>query len=107
VHTRPSEDSVRPFFSVGAGVKAYRGTGQEVTAQPLGSIALLTRTTDLRALISVGAGVKWQISHGVQLRAEVRDLMTPFPTGVIAPLGGRAGSWFHNLVPLFGISYGF
>ena len=98
----------RVFVAGGAGVKIYRGTGAEQPFQPLSQFVLLTKTTDLRALVSVGAGLKWQISHAVQIRLEVHDYMTPFPTEVITPnLNSSVGGWLHNVVPMGGISYTF
>ena len=98
----------RVFLAGGGGVKIYRGTGTEQPFQPLSQFALLTKTTDLRALVSVGAGLKWQVSRAVQIRLEVHDYMTPFPKEVIAPnLNSSVSGWLHNLVPMGGISYTF
>lgn len=102
------ESRARIFLAAGGGVKIYRGTGAEQPFQPLSQFALLTKTTDLRPLVSVGAGVKWQISHAVQIRLEVHDYATPFPKEVITPnLNSSVGGWLHNLVPMGGISYTF
>jgi hypothetical protein len=98
----------RVFLAAGGGVKIYRGTGAEQPFQPLSQFALLTKTTDLRALVSVGAGVKLQISHAVQIRLEVHDYATPFPKEVITPnFNSSVGGWLHNLVPMGGLSYTF
>jgi hypothetical protein len=99
----------RLFVAGGGGVKIYRGTGAEQPFQPLSQFALLTKTTDLRALVSVGAGVKFQISHALRIRLEVHDYMTPFPKEVITPNFNSSigGGWLHNLVPMGGISYTF
>jgi hypothetical protein len=102
------ESRARIFVAGGGGVKIYRGTGAEQPFQPLSQFALLTKTTDLRPLVSVGAGVKWQISHAVQIRLEVHDYVTPFPKEVITPnLNSSVSGWLHNLVPMGGISYTF
>lgn len=102
------ESHARFFLAGGGGVKVYRGTGAEQPFQPLSQFALLTKTTDLRALVSVGAGVKWQLSRAVQVRVEVHDFMTPFPKEVITPnLNSSVSGWLHNLVPMAGISYTF
>jgi hypothetical protein len=102
------ESRARIFLAAGGGVKLYRGTGTEQPFQPLNQFALLTKTTDLRPLVSVGAGVKWQISHAVQIRVEVHDYMTPFPKEVITPnFDSSVSGWLHNLVPMGGISYTF
>ena len=108
VQSGSRESRARVFVAGGGGVKVYRGTGAEQPFQPLDRFALLTKTTDLRALVSVGAGVKWQLSHAVQLRVEVHDYMTPFPKEVITPsLNSSVSGWLHNLVPMGGISYTF
>jgi hypothetical protein len=108
VQSGSRESRARVFVAGGGGVKVYRGTGAEPQFQPLDRFALLTKTTDLRALVSVGAGVKWQLSHALQLRVEVHDYMTPFPKEVITPsLNSSVSGWLHNLVPMGGISYTF
>jgi hypothetical protein len=108
VQSGSRESRARVFVAGGGGVKIYRGTGAEQQLQPLDQFALLTKTTDLRALVSVGAGLKWQLSHAVGLRVEVHDYMTPFPKEVITPnLNSSVSGWLHNLVPMGGISYTF
>jgi hypothetical protein len=102
------ESRARLFLAAGGGVKIYRGTGAEQPFQPLSQFALLTKTTDLRPLVSVGAGLKWQLSHALQIRLEVHDYMTPFPKEVITPnFNSSVSGWLHNLVPMGGISYTF
>jgi hypothetical protein len=99
-HTAPQRASVRPYISAGGGVKLFRGTGDEVAVQPLGNIALLTRTTDTVPVVSIGAGVKFQISPRYQFRVDVRDYLSPFPKNVITPnAGSEVGGWIHNIVP--------
>lgn len=107
-HMAPTGAKVRPFASVGAGVKYYRGTGTEVVAQPLSSFALLTKTNEVKGMFTFGAGVKVQISKRAKLRVEVRDYVTPFPKDVIAPnRGSSVSGWLHNIVPMVGVSYDF
>lgn len=103
-HFRDSESSVRPFVAVGGGVKQYRGTGSGSAFQPLSGIALLTQANDLTPMISVGLGVKARIGSHIQLRAEVHDYVTPFPSQVITPLG-KAGTWVHDIVPALGLAF--
>ena len=99
------EAKVRPFVAGGAGVILYRGTGTEVVYQPLGNIALLTKTTDLRPLISAGAGIKFHLSSRIDFRVEVHDFMSPFPKEVIAPnFGSKVGGWLHDIVPMAALS---
>ncbi len=105
-HLRSSEDSVRPYVAFGAGIKMYQGTGTEVAAQPLSKIALLTKTTDMRAVASFGFGVKAKLGPNWLLRAEVHDYLSPFPTKVFTPnTGSKVGGWFNDIVPMVGLSY--
>lgn len=100
VHTQPRAATVRPFFAAGAGVKGYRGTGTERAYQPLSQFALLTRTTEWKPLICLGAGVRIRLSGRASLAAEFRDYLTRFPINVIAPVGGASlDRWLHDLVP--------
>jgi hypothetical protein len=109
LHFAPRTSRVRPFVAAGAGVKVYRGTGEELAYQgPLESVGLLTQTQQLEPLISVGGGVKFSVSPAIQLRVEVHDYLTPFPTNVIAPnTGTKAGGWVQDFVPMFGLSFTF
>ena len=57
LHPRPRHGSkVLPFVAMGGGMKVYEGTGHEVAYQPLSDIALLTKTREVKAMISVGGG---------------------------------------------------
>jgi Outer membrane protein beta-barrel domain len=106
VHAAPVGATIRPFVAGGAGVKLYRGTGTEVVSQPLSSYALLTKTSEVKPMVSFGAGVKIRMSDRVQLRVELRDYVTPFPKNVIAPNNGaKVSGWIHDFMPMFGISY--
>jgi Outer membrane protein beta-barrel domain len=107
-YTTSRESRVRPFFAAGAGLKIYRGTGQEVAAQPLSNVALLTRTRNAEALVSLGAGIKCELAPHINLRAEFRDFLTPFPAGVIAPANNaRVSGWIHDFTPMAGITFSF
>ena len=108
IHTSPRGSKVRPFVAVGGGIKGYSGTGTETAAQPLQEYAILTKTSEWKGLVTVGAGVKFALGSRVNLRVEFRDYMTPFPTTVIAPVPGAAiGGWVHNFVPMFGLGFTF
>src|SRR5580700_3680010 len=93
-HATSSESRIRPYVAAGAGVKLYQGTGTQMAYQPLSNIALLTQQQDLTALVSAGAGVKFQLSQHVQIRLDVHDYLTPFPKNVMTPNnGGKVGGW--------------
>jgi hypothetical protein len=99
---------VRPFLLAGGGVKMYRATGQPVLVQPLSQFALLTKRNELKGLLSLGAGVKWQILQSLQFRLEVHDYITNFPEEIFVASPGSHGSGvLQNIVPLAGIAYTF
>lgn len=100
-HFASQEARVRPFVAAGGGIKMYRGTGTETPSQPLQQIGLLTKTTDTTPLISVGGGIKFNISRMLQFRVEVHDFITPFPTKVITPnQGTKTSGWLMDFVPM-------
>lgn len=108
LHTRSGDSHVQPFAAVGGGMKIYRGTGVEAAYQPLGNFAYLTKTQDVRPLISAGGGVKVRVAPRILLRVEFRDYITPFPVKVITPASGaKIKGWVHDIVPMAGISFEF
>jgi len=107
-HVTPRGSKVRPFIGAGGGVKVYRATGQPGLVQPLSQYALLTHGDELKPLLSLAAGVKWQIANSLQLRLEVHDYITPFPKEMIAPnVGSKAPGTLQNIVPMLAIAYTF
>lgn len=105
-HFSDYESVVRPFVGFGAGVKMFRGTGTEIAAQPLGNIALLTKTDDMKPMVSLSVGVKVKLNDRWGVRGEFHDFLTQFPSRIIAPnVGSKAGGWLHDYTPMFGISY--
>ena len=109
-HFTPRTSRVRPFVSAGAGIKVYRGTGQELAYQgPLENVGLLTKMQDLKPMVSLGAGIKFAVSPSIQFRVEVHDYLTPFPTNVVTPTFGTkgGGGWLQDFVPMFGLSFTF
>jgi hypothetical protein len=107
-HATSRESKVRPFVGAGAGIKVYRATGQPGAAPPLMQYALLTKGDELRPLLSLAAGVKWQIAQSLQLRLEVHDYITPFPKELIAPnVGSKTPGILQNIVPMLAIAYTF
>ncbi len=108
LHFTPQGSRLRPFIAAGGGVKLYRGIGKESAFQPLSSLALLTKTSEVKPLISVGAGLKFAVSKSFQVRIEVRDALTPFPKTVIAPAqGDKIGGWLQDFVAMVGLSLTF
>jgi opacity protein-like surface antigen len=103
-----SESVVRPFIAAGGGVKWYSGTGTEQVYQPLSDIAVFSDVRDMRPLVSVGAGVKFNIAKSTLLRLEVHDYLTPFPSTLIAPTSGSSVSgWLQDIVVSAGVSFAF
>ncbi len=102
------ESKLRPFAAAGGGVKLYQGTGKETVTQPLSQFAILTKTSQLQGLISVGGGVKYRVGDRTYLTFEIRDYITPPPKEVIAPYtGSKMTGWVHSFVPMVGVSFGF
>jgi outer membrane protein W len=102
-----SESAVRPYVEAGGGVKWYSGTGTEQVYQPLSNIAVFSDVRDLRPLVSVGAGVKFNIAKSTLLRLEVHDYLTPFPSALIAPVNGSSvGGWLQDFVVSVGLGWG-
>ena len=107
-YSAPRGARVRPYVAGGGGIKFFRGTGQEHAYQPLSDFALLTKTQEVKGLISVGGGVKAEISTHALLRLEFRDYITPFPKQVITPSpGAKLSGWLHDFVPMVGITFAF
>jgi hypothetical protein len=103
-----SEAAVRPFIAAGGGVKWYSGTGTEQVYQPLSNIAVFGDVRDMRPLVSVGAGVKFNVAKAMLLRLEVHDYLTPFPSTLVAPVTGSSVSgWLQDFVVSAGLSFGF
>ncbi len=104
LHGAGKEAKVRPFAAFGGGVKFYQGTGTEVAVQPLNGLALLTKATDTRGMVSVGGGIKFN-ARRLGLRVEAHDFMTPFPDKVIvAARSASIGGWLHDIVLSVGLS---
>jgi hypothetical protein len=105
LNARPKGSFVQPFFAFGGGIKIYRGTGHEVEFQALDRLAVLSRTDELKPMLSLGGGVRLRIATHAFLRFDFRDYMTPFPREVVTPApGARLNGWLHDLTPMVGIS---
>ncbi len=103
------ESRTQIFGAVGGGMKIFRGTGTETAYQPLSQFVFLTKTQEIKPMLSVGGGVKFSIAPRIFLRVEVRDYITPFPKDVIAPnpftQAQIGGSMLHNIIPMASISF--
>jgi hypothetical protein len=106
-HFADRSASIRPYVALGAGIKYFKGTGSEVVAQPLGNIALLTKTNETKGLVSVGGGLKFRLTDSVILRLDVHDYLSPFPSKIITPAANSAspGGWVNNIVVSGGVSF--
>lgn len=108
LHTSPREAKVRPYFAVGGGVKVFRGTGEESAFQPLSDFVLLTRTSEVVPLLSVGGGVSVRVASYAVLRFDFRDHMSPFPEDVIQPApGAKIGGILHDFLPMVSLGFTF
>jgi hypothetical protein len=107
VYATHPDAKVRPFLSVGGGMKLYEGTGKDIAVQPLGRIAVLTRTTQWKPLISFGGGVRFQLGERAAMRVEVRTNMTEAPAEVITPINGKSSGWLLNFVPMVSLGWTF
>ena len=108
VYATPRHSRFRPFLAGGAGMKRYTGTGRVDPNQPLTSFALLAHEDQVKALVSVGGGVKFMLADHWLVRVDFRDYATPFPERVIVPaVGAKVHGWLHDFVPLFGVEWTF
>jgi Outer membrane protein beta-barrel domain len=106
LHATPRNAKVRPFVAFGAGVKLFQGTGKEVEVQPLSNFALLTKTNDIEPVVSIGGGIKFNVTRRFGFRIEVHDYLSPIPQKVIQPnIGAKTGGWLQDIVTDFGIAY--
>jgi hypothetical protein len=106
--TGSKDARVRAFLAAGGGIRVYRGTGEQHAQQNLGQFIALTKTQQIKPLISFGGGVKMRLSHRVYLHLEARDYLTPFPSNVLAPVPpSTVSGWIHDIVPMVGISVGY
>jgi hypothetical protein len=106
IHTASRESDIRPFFALGAGVKVYSAPNLADPAQPLLNFAVLRHVNQTEALISAGGGVKYRLSHDVQLRVDFRAYMTPAPNVLFTPVHpSTINGWIYHFVPTVGVSY--
>jgi opacity protein-like surface antigen len=104
-HARSARSRMRPFVGLGAGMRVFRGTGDESAYQALSGFALLTKTNEWKLMAAAGGGIKYRLTPRLSLRAEMWDYATPFPSRVIAASpGAQLGGWLHDFVPMVGLT---
>ena len=106
-HTQRKESPTQFFAAFGGGMKIFQGTGTESAFQPNYQYGLMTRTHEVKPMISVGGGFTYRLSPRLFLRVEGRDFITPFPKSVIAPSSSNVKfpSILNDLVPMVGLDY--
>jgi len=107
IHTERKNSPVQYFAAIGGGMKIFVGTGAETPYQATEAYGLMTKTHQVKPMVSVGGGFTYRLSPRLYLRTEVRDFISPFPTSVIAPPNSNVkyGSILNNLVPMVGLDY--
>jgi hypothetical protein len=95
-HFRPTGARIRPYISFGGGIEVVQGTGTESATQPLGNLAALTHTNEVKPVGEAGVGVKVQLTRHVRLRVQVRDFISSAPNEVITPAPGASISGIVN-----------
>jgi hypothetical protein len=107
IHTERKESPVQFFAAFGGGMKIFQGTGQETAYQSTMNYGYMTRTHEVKPMISLGGGFTYRLTPRLFLRAEARDFITPFPKAVITPPSSsvKYGSILNDLVPMVGLDY--
>ena len=60
IHTGSARESrTQIFAAVGGGMKIFQGTGKETAFQPLSQFAYLTKTHEVKPMVSFGGGVRY------------------------------------------------
>ncbi len=102
------EERIRPYIAFGGGVKVFRGVGEETDYQPLQDFAVLSKTQQTEPMLSIGGGVSVRLAPYAVLRFDFRDQVTPFPKKVIFPApGAELNGFFHDFMPMVGVSVSF
>jgi hypothetical protein len=105
-HTAGGESNTQFFAVLGGGLKAFSGTGQEQALQPLSQYGYFTKTQSFKPMVTGGVGVNFRLSSSMSIRAEVRDYVSAFPTGVLTPpTGVKYGSVLQQIVPMVSLVY--
>jgi hypothetical protein len=103
------ESPMQFFAAIGGGMKIFEGTGTESAYQATMLYGYMTKTREVKPMVSLGGGFTYRLSPSLSLRAEVRDFITPFPGKVIAAPASNVkyGSILNDLVPMVGLQYVF
>jgi hypothetical protein len=105
-HTNRKGSKMQAYVAVGGGMKYFRGTGAEQAYQANYQFGYMTKTSQLKPMGDVGAGLRFEIRPRVFMRTEFRDFITAFPTQIIAPApGARFGKILNDFVPTVSLSY--
>jgi hypothetical protein len=108
LHACGRDARIRPYAAAGGGIRLFRGTGREDPNQPFSDFAFLTKTNQVKPLISVGGGVKVALTKQLLIRVDFRDYISPFPEELFVPApGAKIHGWLHDFVPLAGVSWVF
>jgi opacity protein-like surface antigen len=107
-HAFDREARVRPYAAIGAGAKYFETTGPSPSPQPLARIVSLAPTSQWRALVTAGGGVKLRVTDHILVRGEFLDYITPFPKKLFIPAAnGTDRGILNQFTPMFGVSYWF
>ena len=107
-HVRKREERLRPYGTVGGGIKYFRTTGPAPQPQPFPAIASLVNNNQVRWLVTAGAGIKYRLARHAVLGGEFLDYISPCPNRLFIPArNGTGRGIFHQFTPMFGLSYSF
>ncbi len=107
LNLRHKEAAIRPFIALGAGIKDYRATGPQVFP-PGNALVIPIVGSQLKPMLSGGAGVRFKFSSRGVFRIEFRDYASPYPEQLLVPaFGTKAGGWIQDFVALAGFGVAF
>ncbi len=108
VHLRRRERKLRPYIAGGGGAEIYTSTDAAVVGQPLQTIAVIARGTEVEPLISVGAGVQCDVNRRLRLRFDFHVYMAPTPGDLFRVLRPTViRGWQYDFAPAVTVSYVF
>ncbi len=99
---------IRPFLAGGAGIRLFRATGEESVSEASSQFAVLTKTDEVKPLISAGGGVKAKLTEHTIIRVDFREYSSPFPEKLVSTAPGvKVHGWLFDSVPMAGVSFVF